>query len=117
MLHARRMTDRERAAWPERCPTRWSAQPAGVLSVTERNRCSCSSISRSVRLLNDSCSGLKPAFPSRFQMEHYKLDWHRFNLRQKMAALPPVTAEEFERKTCAGEKNRIQYIQLKVKRK
>lgn len=42
---------------------------------------------------------------STFQMEHYKLDWHRFNLRQKMAGLPPVTVEEFERKTGAGEEN------------
>lgn len=39
------------------------------------------------------------------QMEHYKLDWHRFNLRQKMLGMPPVTAEEFERKTGAGEEN------------
>lgn len=38
-------------------------------------------------------------------MEHYKLDWHRFNLRQKMSGTPPVTAEEFERKTGAGEEN------------
>lgn len=37
-------------------------------------------------------------------MEHYKLDWHRFNLRQKLAGLLPVTVEEFERKTGAGEK-------------
>lgn len=37
------------------------------------------------------------------QREHYKLDWHRFNLRQKMAGLLPLTAEEFERKTGAGE--------------
>uniref|UniRef100_A0A3B4ADS0 VLRF1 domain-containing protein n=1 Tax=Periophthalmus magnuspinnatus TaxID=409849 RepID=A0A3B4ADS0_9GOBI len=34
-------------------------------------------------------------------MEHYKLDWHRFNLRQKMEGLSPVTVEEFERKTGA----------------
>lgn len=42
-----------------------------------------------------------------FQMEHYKLDWHRFNLRQKVAGLPPVTVEEFERKTGAGEETRV----------
>uniref|UniRef100_A0A3Q3VR64 VLRF1 domain-containing protein n=1 Tax=Mola mola TaxID=94237 RepID=A0A3Q3VR64_MOLML len=34
-------------------------------------------------------------------MEHYKLDWHRFNLKQKMSGRPPVSAEEFERKTGA----------------
>lgn len=37
------------------------------------------------------------------QREHYKLDWHRFNLRQKIAGLPPLNAEEFEKKTGAGE--------------
>lgn len=37
------------------------------------------------------------------QTEHYKLDWHRFNLRQKVAGMAPATAEEFEEKTGAGE--------------
>ncbi|XP_040913382.1 ankyrin repeat and zinc finger domain-containing protein 1 [Toxotes jaculatrix] len=41
------------------------------------------------------------------QMEHYKLDWHRFNLRQKMTGMPPVTVEEFERKTGAGDMSSI----------
>lgn len=36
-------------------------------------------------------------------MEHYKLDWHRFNLRQKTSGAVPVTADEFERKTGAGK--------------
>ncbi|KAJ0070301.1 hypothetical protein NL108_007637, partial [Boleophthalmus pectinirostris] len=40
-------------------------------------------------------------------MEHYKLDWHRFNLRQKMEGLSPVTVEEFERKTGAGDVSSI----------
>lgn len=29
------------------------------------------------------------------QREHYKSDWHRYNLKRKVAELPPVTAEEF----------------------
>ncbi|XP_019945650.2 tRNA endonuclease ANKZF1 isoform X2 [Paralichthys olivaceus] len=41
------------------------------------------------------------------QMEHYKLDWHRFNLRQKLSGLPPVTMEEFEKKTGAGDVSSI----------
>lgn len=45
-----------------------------------------------------------------FQMEHYKLDWHRFNLRQKMTGLPPVTVEEFERKTGAGEETSLTHL-------
>lgn len=30
------------------------------------------------------------------QREHYKLDWHRYNLKRKVANIPPVTYEEFE---------------------
>lgn len=37
-------------------------------------------------------------------MEHYKLDWHRFNLKQKILGASPVSAGEFEKKTGAGEK-------------
>ena len=28
---------------------------------------------------------------------HFKSDWHRYNLRQKLKQRPPVTADEFER--------------------
>lgn len=30
------------------------------------------------------------------QREHYKTDWHRYNLKRRVAELPPVTAEEFQ---------------------
>ncbi|XP_045502469.1 zinc finger protein 622 [Colias croceus] len=30
------------------------------------------------------------------QREHYKLDWHRYNLKRKVAGIPPVTLDEFE---------------------
>ncbi|KAL3970046.1 Rho family GTPase 1 [Sarotherodon galilaeus] len=54
------------------------------------------------------CSACRCPFTNREeQREHYKLDWHRFNLRQKMAVLPPLTAEEFERKTGAGDLSSI----------
>lgn len=32
------------------------------------------------------------------QRDHYKTDWHRYNLKRKVAVLPPVTAEEFARR-------------------
>lgn len=32
------------------------------------------------------------------QRDHYKTDWHRYNLKRKIAELPPVTAEEFHRR-------------------
>uniref|UniRef100_A0A669F4F0 Ankyrin repeat and zinc finger peptidyl tRNA hydrolase 1 n=1 Tax=Oreochromis niloticus TaxID=8128 RepID=A0A669F4F0_ORENI len=54
------------------------------------------------------CSACRCPFTNREeQREHYKLDWHRFNLRQKMTVLPPLTAEEFERKTGAGDLSSI----------
>lgn len=28
--------------------------------------------------------------------DHYKSDWHRYNLKRRVAELPPVTAEEFQ---------------------
>jgi len=36
------------------------------------------------------------------QMEHYKLDYHRFNLRQRLKGRSAVTVEEFEKKTGTG---------------
>ncbi|XP_070832323.1 tRNA endonuclease ANKZF1 isoform X2 [Chaetodon trifascialis] len=63
-----------------------------------------------VREVSDKmvCSACRCPFNNREeQMEHYKLDWHRFNLRQKMLGMAPVTAEEFERKTGAGDMSSI----------
>ncbi|XP_055844698.1 cytoplasmic 60S subunit biogenesis factor ZNF622 [Episyrphus balteatus] len=31
-----------------------------------------------------------------FHREHYKTDWHRYNLKRRIASLPPVTADEFQ---------------------
>ncbi|XP_037344817.2 tRNA endonuclease ANKZF1 isoform X2 [Pungitius pungitius] len=63
-----------------------------------------------VREVSDKmlCTACKSSFVSREeQTEHYKLDWHRFNLRLKISGMPPVTAEEFERKTGAGDMSSI----------
>lgn len=32
------------------------------------------------------------------QREHYKTDWHRYNLKRRVAELPPVTADEFQKR-------------------
>jgi len=32
------------------------------------------------------------------QKAHYKTDWHRYNLKRKVADLPPVTAENFQQR-------------------
>ncbi|KAM8855628.1 tRNA endonuclease ANKZF1 [Spinachia spinachia] len=63
-----------------------------------------------VREVSDKmlCTACKSSFVSREeQTEHYKLDWHRFNLRLKISGMPAVTAEEFERRTGAGDMSSI----------
>lgn len=40
-------------------------------------------------------------FPS--QTEHYRLDWHRFNLKQRLRGRRALPVEEFEEKSRAGE--------------
>lgn len=35
------------------------------------------------------------------QRAHYKCDWHRYNLKRKVASLPAVSAEEFQRRVIA----------------
>nr|CAG4650978.1 EOG090X06E3 [Simocephalus serrulatus]SVE94242.1 EOG090X06E3 [Simocephalus serrulatus] len=32
------------------------------------------------------------------QREHYKTDWHRYNLKRKVVDLPPITAEAFQQR-------------------
>lgn len=39
------------------------------------------------------------------QREHYKLDWHRYNLKRKVASIPPVTLEEFEHRVKQHKEN------------
>lgn len=35
------------------------------------------------------------------QRAHYKTDWHRYNLKRKVAEMPPVTAENFQDRVLA----------------
>ncbi|OAD61767.1 hypothetical protein WN48_08470 [Eufriesea mexicana] len=35
------------------------------------------------------------------QRQHYKSDWHRYNLKRKVAELPPVSVEEFQKRVIA----------------
>ncbi|XP_072902441.1 tRNA endonuclease ANKZF1 isoform X4 [Hemitrygon akajei] len=49
-----------------------------------------------------SCSACGCSFESREeQTEHYRLDWHRFNLRRRLIGAQSVSADNFE--TIAGE--------------
>uniref|UniRef100_A0A914V5D7 C2H2-type domain-containing protein n=1 Tax=Plectus sambesii TaxID=2011161 RepID=A0A914V5D7_9BILA len=35
------------------------------------------------------------------QRDHYKTDWHRYNLKRKVAELPPIDAEQFQKRVLA----------------
>ncbi|CAB0013950.1 unnamed protein product [Nesidiocoris tenuis] len=44
-----------------------------------------------------TCIGCRVAFADAdIQRQHYKTDWHRYNLKRKVVNLAPVTAEEFQ---------------------
>lgn len=46
-----------------------------------------------------TCIACRVAFNDlEIQRQHYKTDWHRYNLKRKVAELPPVTAEDFQKK-------------------
>jgi len=46
-----------------------------------------------------TCISCRVAFKdAEIQRLHYKSDWHRYNLKRKVADLPPVNSEEFQRR-------------------
>ncbi|EFA01610.1 cytoplasmic 60S subunit biogenesis factor ZNF622 [Tribolium castaneum] len=52
-----------------------------------------------VSLNSFTCITCHVAFKNaELQREHYKSDWHRYNLKRKVSELPPVSAEDFQRK-------------------
>ncbi|XP_026521361.1 ankyrin repeat and zinc finger domain-containing protein 1 isoform X2 [Notechis scutatus] len=54
------------------------------------------------------CSVCSKAFENRDeQKEHYRLDWHRFNLKQRLLGRQMLTVEEFEAKTQADDVSSI----------
>lgn len=49
-----------------------------------------------------TCITCRVAFKDlEIQRQHYKSDWHRYNLKRKVAELPPASAEEFQKKVIA----------------
>ena len=51
-----------------------------------------------------TCINCRVAFQSaEAQREHYRSDWHRYNLKRKVAALPPVSAEGFRDRVVAQQ--------------
>ena len=58
--------------------------------------------SESTPLPHFTCITCRVAFrDAEIQRSHYKTDWHRYNLKRKVAELPPVTAEVFQEKIVA----------------
>lgn len=39
------------------------------------------------------------------QREHYKTDWHRYNLKRRVADLPSITAEDFQKRVLQQRKD------------
>ncbi|XP_034470137.1 zinc finger protein 622 [Hippoglossus hippoglossus] len=49
-----------------------------------------------------TCISCRVAFSDgEVQRAHYKTDWHRYNLKRKVADMPPVTAENFQERVLA----------------
>lgn len=58
-----------------------------------------------------TCASCHAVFPSgETQRSHYQSDWHRYNLRRKVADLPPVTEAVFGTKLEALNKGNAQQI-------
>ncbi|XP_044526703.1 ankyrin repeat and zinc finger domain-containing protein 1 isoform X2 [Gracilinanus agilis] len=54
------------------------------------------------------CSACVQSFQSRQdQREHYRLDWHRFNLKQRLKGQPSLSVHEFEKQSCSGDLSSI----------
>ncbi|KAI5733891.1 hypothetical protein M8J77_000064 [Diaphorina citri] len=57
-----------------------------------------------------TCISCHVAFQdAEIQRQHYKTDWHRYNLKRKVAELPPVSPEEFQRRVFQ-QKEKEQFI-------
>ncbi|KAI8366318.1 C2H2 type zinc-finger-domain-containing protein [Choanephora cucurbitarum] len=56
-----------------------------------------------------TCLACQVAFKSaEGQRNHYRSDWHRYNLKRKVVSLPPVTLEQFSAKSDAREAQEVQ---------
>ncbi|XP_013375305.1 PREDICTED: ankyrin repeat and zinc finger domain-containing protein 1 isoform X2 [Chinchilla lanigera] len=54
------------------------------------------------------CSACNQSFQHhQEQREHYKLDWHRFNLKQRLKDKPLLSALDFEKQSCTGDLSSI----------
>lgn len=66
---------------------------------------SAASAPASVSLL--SLNGEAPLIRGLSLREHYKLDWHRFNLKQRLKNKPLLSASDFEQQSSTGDLSSI----------
>ncbi|KAL3831320.1 hypothetical protein ACJMK2_023087 [Sinanodonta woodiana] len=56
-----------------------------------------------------TCISCRVAFlDAETQRNHYKTDWHRYNLKRKVAELPPVTAETFRERVLTAQREQLE---------
>jgi pre-60S factor REI1 len=85
---------------------KFSAAKNGILPANESSQLTCDrsefhfiSRTQSTMAAMFTCISCRVAFKdAEIQRLHYKTDWHRYNLKRKIAELPPVTAEDFQRR-------------------
>ncbi|KAJ8272925.1 hypothetical protein GJAV_G00095040 [Gymnothorax javanicus] len=59
-----------------------------------------------------TCISCRVAFADgEVQRAHYKTDWHRYNLKRKVADMPPVTAENFQERVLAQRAAAEEHLQ------
>ncbi|KAI1902048.1 hypothetical protein AGOR_G00040710 [Albula goreensis] len=59
-----------------------------------------------------TCISCRVAFADgEVQRAHYKTDWHRYNLKRKVADMPPVTAENFQERVMAQRAAAEEHLQ------
>ncbi|XP_052048318.1 ankyrin repeat and zinc finger domain-containing protein 1 isoform X4 [Apodemus sylvaticus] len=93
-----------------------SQAPGEALSWAPRTSCPEENISSGKKVspcsldISDKlfCSTCNQIFQNhQEQREHYKLDWHRFNLKQRLKNKPLLSASDFEKQSSAGDLSSI----------
>ncbi|KAL4222432.1 hypothetical protein ACF0H5_018471 [Mactra antiquata] len=55
-----------------------------------------------------TCIACRVVFPDgETQRAHYKTDWHRYNLKRKVAELPPVTSDNFKQRVLTAQQAEV----------
>ncbi|CAO2625052.1 Ankyrin repeat and zinc finger domain-containing protein 1 [Lemmus lemmus] len=82
-----------------------SRAPCPGESTSSGRKVSPSSLDSSEKLF---CSACDQVFQNhQEQREHYKLDWHRFNLKQRLKNKPALSALDFEKQSSTGDLSSI----------